>query len=229
MADTEQLALIHAEIDDELSAHERSELARRLLADPEVRALREDLRKLCSALDAVQHVDPPTQLRAEILNALPPLARFPTRSAWALTPRWRYAALVAGLLAGGAVVFETLQGPGPAITEVAGTMAASRAPTTLDSVRLEDGPVTGRVSLYRDAAGVGVAFELFATHPVDALINGAGPTLRVNDVGRTAGPAGSATEVPLTSLGGGQRVLTVTFLMAGHPVGSATLHAPTGR
>jgi hypothetical protein len=225
MADTEYLALIHAEIDGELDARQRSELARRLLSDPEARALREDLRRLCSALDAVPEVEPPTSLSTKILNALPPPARLPARASWAAT-RWRYAALVAGLIAGGAVVFETLQGPGPAITEVAGTMAASRATTTLDSVRLGDGPITGRVSLYRDAAGLGVAFEVVAVHPVDALITGAGPALRVHDVGRTAGPAGSAAEVPLTSWVADQRAVTVTLLMAGHPVGTAVLQAP---
>jgi hypothetical protein len=225
MPDTEFLALIHGEIDGELDARQRADLARRLLSDPEARALREELRSLCSALDAVRDVEPPTSLSTKILNALPRPAERPARAPWA-APRWRYAALVAGLCAGGAVVFETLQGPGPAITEVAGTMAASRATATLDSVRLSEGPVTGRVSLYRDAAGIGVAFELAAEHPVDALITGAGPPRRVPDVGRTAGPAGAAAEVPLTFWAADQRVVTVTLLMAGRPVGSAMLHVP---
>lgn len=226
--DTEFLALINAEIDGELDTRQRSDLARRRLADPESRALQDDFRKLCTALDAVQHVEPPTQLQTNILNALPPAARLPARSPWA-APRWRYAALVAGLVAGGALVFGMLQGPGPAITELAGTMAATRPRTTLDSVRFGDGPVTGRVSLYRDAAGIGVAFELVAAHPVDALITGAGPALRVSDVGQSAAHhLESAAEVPLTSSGADPRVVTVTLLTDGHPVGSATLHESAG-
>lgn len=226
--DAELLALIHAEIEGELDARQRSELARRLLADPDARALRDDLRRVCTALDAVQDVQPPAQLLTGVLNGLPAPAARPARSEW-LAPRWRYAALFAGLLAGGAVVFETLQGPGPAITEVAGTMAAPRAPTTIDSVRLGEGPVTGRVSLYRDAARTGVAFELVAAHPVDALLTGAGPALRVTDIARSADRPGPTAEVPLTASETGSRVITVTLLIDGHPVGSATLHEPSGR
>src|SRR6202035_177605 len=54
MADSERLALIHAEIDGDLDGRQSAELARCLLADPEVRVLREDLRRLCSALAALE-------------------------------------------------------------------------------------------------------------------------------------------------------------------------------
>src|SRR5207245_1393490 len=95
--DTEFLALVNAEIDGELDPRQRSELAQRRLSDPEARALQDDFRKLCTALDAVQDLEPPAQLHANILNALPPTATLPARSRWA-APRWRYAALVAGLV-----------------------------------------------------------------------------------------------------------------------------------
>ena len=62
MADSQRLALIHAEIDGELDAAGRAELARWVLADPEGRALRDQLRSLCAALDAVPAVDPPEEL-----------------------------------------------------------------------------------------------------------------------------------------------------------------------
>ena len=46
MADVGYLELIHAEIDGVLDERQRAELARRLLADPEARAVREELREL---------------------------------------------------------------------------------------------------------------------------------------------------------------------------------------
>ena len=42
----DDLALVHAEVDGELTAERRSELHRRLLAKPSLRALREQLRGL---------------------------------------------------------------------------------------------------------------------------------------------------------------------------------------
>ena len=121
MADSGRLELIHAEIDGELDGRQNAELARCLLADPEVRVLREDLRRLCAALDALEDVDPPPQLRQSIVDALPQSTPSRARSWWS-APRLRYAALIAGVLAAGTVVYETLDGPRPATSDVAGTI-----------------------------------------------------------------------------------------------------------
>lgn len=226
MADTPHLALIHAEIDGELDARERSELARLLLAEPQTRAVREDLRRVSAALDVLPDVEPPAQLRAGILAALPPSTVSRARSGWS-APRWRYAALVAGVLGAGAVVFGTLNGTRPATTETAGTMAAARAPVTLDTVRLGAGPVGGRVSLYRDAGGLGVAFELISSGPVDVLITSGGRTLEVNGLGGT----GAAVQRTVALVGSPSTVgpeVGLTFLMSGREVGRATLTVPAG-
>jgi hypothetical protein len=227
MTDDGQTALIHGEIDGELDAQQRAELARRVLADPRARALREELRRLCTALDAIEAVEPPAQLRASILDALPP-SRAPSRGlAWP-APQWRYAALIAGVLAAGAVVFETVDGTRTGSTEAAGTIASPRAPVTLDTVRLGNGPVEGRVSLYRDLGGLSVAFELAADAPVDVLIASEGRTLRVNGLGQKGG-GGGPTAVALTGLGtGAQQTVDLTFLISGREVGRATLRAPAG-
>ena len=226
MADSERLALIHAEIDGELDGRQSAELARCLLADPEVRVLREDLRRLCAALDALEDVDPPPQLRQSIVDALPQSTPSRARSWWS-APRLRYAALIAGVLAAGTVVYETLDGPRPATSDVAGTMAAAGAPTTLDTVRLGNGAVSGRVSLYRDRAGLGLQFELVASAPVDVLVASDGHTLRVNGLGM--GPGGPRTAVELQGFGRSGEAVDVTFLMAGQEVGRATLRAPKDR
>jgi hypothetical protein len=217
--------LIHAEIDGELDGQQRGELARYLLADAEARALREDLRRLCTALDALEDVDPPQQLRQSILDELPQST--PSRAwSWWSAPRLRYAALIAGVLAVGTIVYETVDGRRPATSDVAGTMAAADAPTTVDTVRLGNGPVSGRVSLYRNSAGLGLKFELVASAPVDVLIASDGHTLRVNGVSRRDGPGGPRTAVALPGFGMGGEAVDVTFLMAGREVGRATLRAP---
>jgi hypothetical protein len=223
MADSERLALIHAEIDGELDGRQRAELARALLADPEARALREDFQRLCTALEAVEDVEPPPQLRESVLAALPQSSPSQVRSWWS-APRLRYAALIAGVLAAGTVVYETLDGPRPATSDVAGTMAAAGAPTTLDTVRLGNGAVSGRVSLYRDHAGLGLEFELVAAAPVDVLVARDDHTLRVNGLGM--GPGGPRTAVALPGFGRSGEAVEVTFLMAGHEVGRTTLRAP---
>jgi len=232
VADSEQLALIHAEIDGELDAHQRGELARRLLADPEVRTLREDLRRLCAALDAVADVEPPPRLRESILAALPQSTPIRERSRWP-TPRIRYAAVILLVLAAGTVVYETVHGLKPSTSEVVGTIGPAGETTILDAVRLDRGRVTGRVSLYRDRTGLGLKFELSASAPVDVLIAGDGRTLRVEGVGRQDKPAqgkpGGALTVGLPGFGMDGQTIALTFLMNGREVGSTTLRAPGGR
>jgi len=229
MTDSGHLALIHAEIDGELDGQQRGELARYLLADPEAGALREDLRRLCTALDALEDVDPPQQLRQSILDGLPQSTPSRARSWWS-APRLRYAALIAGVLAVGTIVYETVDGLRPATSDVAGTMAAADAPTTVDTVRLGNGAVAGRVSLYRDrAGGLGLEFELVASAPVDVLVASDGHALRVNGLGMRNGPGGARTAVALPGFGMGGEAVDVTFLMAGREVGRATLRAPKDR
>ena len=53
MTDDERMRLIHAELDGDLSSEQRADLARVLLADPQLRALRDELKGLSSRLDAV--------------------------------------------------------------------------------------------------------------------------------------------------------------------------------
>jgi hypothetical protein len=227
MTDSGHLALIHAEIDGELDGQQRAELARTLLADPEAQALREDLRRLCTALDAFEDVEPPPQLRHAILAALPQSTPSRARSWWS-APRFRYAALIAGVLAGGTVVYETVEGPAPA-TDAAGTMAAAGARATVDTVRLGNGPVSGRISLYRDRAGLGLKFELVASAPVDALVTSNGHTLRVNGLGMRDQPGEPRTAVALPGFGMRGEAVDVTLLMGGRQVGRATLRAPKDR
>jgi hypothetical protein len=226
MADPARLALIHAEIDGELDARQRAELARSLLADPETRALREGLRRVCTALDAVEAVKPPPQLCASILAALPQDHARPARSWWS-APAWRYAAVLAGVVTVGTVVFGVLDGQRPATSDVAGTLAQPRAATTLDAVELSSGPVAGRVSLTSDGTGLGLAFELKASASVDVFVASGGYTFRINGLGGQDRAGRTTVALPGFRMDG--QAVDLTFLMAGQEVGRATLRATSGR
>ncbi len=234
MADPRQLELIHAEIDGELDAGQRGELARCLLADPKIRLLREQLRGLCSALDELEQVEPPARLRESILTALPQSrATWPQRSraTWPqrFAPRWRYAALVAGVLATAVAVFETARGPGPTATDLVGTtIAPSGARTLVDTVTLAQGRISGRVSLYRERAGLGLELALVTRAPVDVRIASEGHTLQVKGLDNRDKPNGHPVTVALPGFGMDGQSVELTFLMGGQPVGSATLRAPRG-
>lgn len=224
MVDSRQLALIHADIDGELDSRQHAELARSLLADPAARALHEELRRLCSALDATPQIEPPPQLTASILAALPHSTRPSARPSWS-QPRWRYAALIAGVVVAATVLFETVRMSEPATSDGAGTMATPSTPAIVDTVRLDHGPVSGRVSLYRDHAGLGLALDLVADSPIDVLIASNGQTLRVKGL-RRAVAAGPPTMVPLPGIAMAGQAVRVTFLVDGLEVGHATFRAP---
>jgi len=217
--------LINAEIDGELDAQQRAELARSLLADPNARAKREDLRRLCAALDQFEEVEPPSQLHQNVFAALQ--LSTPMRSTSSAT-RWRHAALVAGILAGGLVLLEVSKGPPSASTDVAGTMAAPTTPTLLDAVKLSDGPVSGRATLYRDRTGLSLELDVTASAPIDVMVTGEGQSLRIKSLAGQGKPAKRPARVQLTGPGWDGPGVILTFLMAGHQVGSATLRTGKG-
>jgi hypothetical protein len=226
MTDPRLAELIHAEIDGELDAQQRAELARRLLADPAARGERDELHRVCAALEAIPQVDPPAELRDSILAALPQ-RRLPTRTpghvsrdAWMSAHRWRYAAMLAGVVAAGAIVFQTVRGPGPAGTEAAGTMATG----VLDKAQL-DGPISGTVALYRDGTGLALRFDLSASGPVQVLIASEGQTARL-DGAVEAASTGLRRTIPLTGVTAHGQTLELTFLLVGRPVSSTQLRLP---
>jgi hypothetical protein len=226
MTDDDRMALIHAELDGELNSEQRAHLARLLLADPQARAFRDDLVGLGSRLSALGQVEPPPELKASILNRLPPVQLSIVAPVYrnASSGRWRLAAMLGALLVAGAIVYETVQGPAPASREIAGTMAADVS-TAVDSV-VVGGPVAGRVTLYRDRSGLAVALELSAAEHVDVLIASAGHSFRINDL--VSPPAGSVRRIaalPGVRMQG--QDIELSFLIGGRTVSRATLHAPS--
>ncbi len=225
MTDDERIALIHAELDGDISSQQRADLARLLLAEPQMRTLRDELQDLCSRLDAIAQVEPPPQFRDSILNRLPS-ARAAGAYRRASFSRWRLAAMVAGLLTAGTIVYQTMQGPAPGTRETAGTMAAD-ALTTVDSVMVSGGPLSGRATLYRDKAGLAVGLTVSAAEPVDVLIETRGHSFRINGLGHSS-PAGSTRRmVALPGVTMQGQDIELSFLIGEHTVSRATLHAPS--
>jgi hypothetical protein len=226
VTDDERMALIHAELDGDLSSQQRADLARLLLADPQVRALRDELQGLSSRLDAIGQVEPPPQLKDSILNRVRSVPVAPTYRK-ASFGRWRLAAMVAGLLMAGTIVYETVQGPAPGSRETAGTMAAD-APTIVDSVAVESAPVTGRATLYRDKTGLAVGVEVSAAEPVDVLITSGGHSFRIHGLGSSE-PAGTAHQtVALPGVKMQGQDIELSFLIGERTLSRATLRAPAG-
>jgi anti-sigma factor RsiW len=233
MTDLPYLHLIHAEIDGELDEHQRAALAGYLLGDTEARALRDGLRNMCAALDGMAAVEPPPLLRTNILAALPPMSAKPHRARrfdrWA-SPVWRYAAMFAGALIIGAVVYEAGDRRGPDASQVAGTMAGpgARPLVVLDSVQLDLGPARGKASLYRAGAGVGLELDLVSSAAVDVLVASGEQTLRISGVGGPDNPGGRRTAVVLPGAVKHGETVDLTFLAGGRQIGTARLSIPAG-
>jgi anti-sigma factor RsiW len=228
MIDPAKLALIDAEIDGQLDDRQRAELSRCLLTDPALRAAREQMRRLSLALEAVEEVEPPKQLRADILAALPQI--YPPRAGIARpTLRWRYAAVLAGLLLTGTLVFRAMDfGQQEATNDMAGTLAGTRAASTMDMVQLSSRAVTGRVSLIRDVEGLSLTFDLAARAPVDVLVSAGGHSLRVNGLGAQGSHGGGTTTIALVGFGGDVQAVNLTFLIGSREVARAALRDTTG-
>lgn len=222
MTEDEGRELIHAEIDGELGACQRGDLARLRLAHPEVRTLRDQLQGLSKRLDTLGETAPPPELRELILSRLPP-ATMPARRRWQFRPL-RLAALIAGLVTAGSIVYQLAEGPG-SINETVGTLT-SGASTMIDSVALGSGPVTGRASLYRDQTELAVALEVSAAEPVDVLVTASGNSLRINNLVSSSPGEPARQTIPLAGGTGRPGDIELTFLAGGRVVGHATLHVP---
>ena len=226
MTDDARMALIHAELDGDLNSQQRADLARLLLADPKVRELRDEMRAVCSGLDAVEQVEPPPQLKDSILDRLAsvPVTTPHRKGSFG---RWRLAAMVAGLLTAGTIVYETVQGPAPGSRETAGTIAAD-APIAVDSVTVAGGPVTGRATLYRDKSGLAVGLEVSSAKPVDVLISTAGHSFRINGLGSSGAIGSKRQTIALPGLSMQGQDIELSFLIGERTVSRATLRAPSG-
>ena len=104
------LELINAEIDGVITGAQKAELNRLLLADPALRARRDELVGVCKALDTMPREDLPAGLHDAIVSGLPVAAPIShavaNRTSFTQRPLLRYAAAFAGGLLVSALAFQ---------------------------------------------------------------------------------------------------------------------------
>jgi len=188
--------LIQADLDGELSAAQRADLARLLLQDPEARRLHEEFRRTDQLLRDVAAVEPPPGLRAAIL-AGSAQSRRPGDSVqrhYGL-PYYRMAAVILGglLIAGLSYVLMDARVPG---TNLQGSVIAPQGQLSL---RAEGAEVSA--SLRRDGEKLRLELNSSTTIPCEiiARIDPATTTFvgRSGDADLTAA-SGQVTVVPAT-------------------------------
>jgi len=215
------MELLQAELDGELDAHSRAELARLLLADPRVRSLRDGLRRVGGQLDALGHVEPPAGLKDSVMRSLPaasPVAASRPRP-WR-SGSWRYAALLAGVVVTGAAVVRLTSGQFGPEAEMAGTLAAPRSGLPSVATLAGAGGPLGSVSLARDAAGMRLTVELAAGVPLDLRVADREHSLEINGLGQ------GRTVLRLPGLADAGQPLELRFLASGHEVAQAQVQLP---
>ena len=182
------LELVNAEVDGELDGLARAELSRRLLADPGLRALRDETRALCAVIDALPSESPPQGLRDSIMEALPasPPAcqdrdvRPPGLRAG--RPLLRYAAAFAGGLLVSALAFQfAVHDAGLESGELSGTIAGVTADASRLELRLDE--VSGTVRLEGPESAPVVVAELVAARPVQVIARLDGEEIRLAGFG----------------------------------------------
>jgi len=191
--DQKYIDLIEAEIDGRLSAAERAELARHVLANPDARELRDEMRQLCDLLDSVQAEEPPAELYADVMSALraqsrKPGARLPAGGrvrAYLSSPAgFRFAAAIVGGVLVGTLAFEFAgRDSGLAPSQLVGTMApqgATAAPQR--QARFDNAAMTGSVMLEGTTAAPVVRVSVVSHRDVTVIASLDGEQLRFDDL-----------------------------------------------
>lgn len=172
------LELIHAEIDGVITGAQKAELNRLLLADPAVRALRDDLAGICKALDTMPREDLPAGLHEAIVSGLPvatPISHASgRRSGYIQRPLLRYAAAFAGGLLVSVLAFQIdrFDAAQAGSGELAGTIAAAEH---VDTSRAEARMIVnlpqaqGSITLTGTTAAPRVVTALDAAQPVSIV------------------------------------------------------------
>jgi hypothetical protein len=184
MSDRERgLELINAEVDGELDGPARAELSRRLLADSDLRALRDETRVTCAAIDALPSEDPPVGLRTSIMERLPaspPVCR--DRDVRPVGPRLgrpllRYAAAFAGGLLVSALAFQfALRDVRIDSRDLSGTIAVT---ADASRVELQLDEVSGTVRIEGPESAPVVVAELVAARPIQVIARLDGEVVRL--------------------------------------------------
>jgi hypothetical protein len=166
------LELINAEIDGVITGPQRAELNRLLLADPSVRALRDELTRTCGALDDVPIEELPAGLHEAIVAHLPvvtPKSHGLRHTSLASRPPLRYAAAFGGGLLVSALAFQfgNLDSTDLGAGQLAGTIAEATHAEARMIVNLDQ--VRGSITLTGSAQAPQVVTSLESTQSVSIV------------------------------------------------------------
>jgi hypothetical protein len=182
------LELINTEVDGELDGPAKAELSRHLLADPSLRALRDEVRATCAAIDALPSEDPPQGLRASIMEMLPvspPVCQDRDVRLAGLRPgrpALRYAAAFVGGLLVSALAFQfALRDARVDSRELSGTIAGVTADASKVELHLDQ--VSGTIRIEGEDSAPVVVAELTAQRPVQVIARLDGKEVRLAGFG----------------------------------------------
>ncbi len=169
MIEQRTLDLINAEIDGELHVGDLAELQARLDADPEARAMREQLARIAGSLGRMATVAPPADLQEQILRVTHPVARvLPFRDRRTQFVRYTMA-LAAGIaLVAVGIQFSGSSGPALDAGQLVGTIggnAAAPEPMVAE-IALRASGLQGSVGLSPGDDGWLLVFDLASEQPV---------------------------------------------------------------
>ena len=236
MTDEKYLGLIQADIDGELPEQHRADLSRYLLANAEARAVRDELRRICEALEQVPTVDPPVGLKGSILVSIrPPVAgKAPMRPGGVRFPILRMAAAFAGGLLVSALAFLLYpdRQSGLDASEIVGTLA-SRDPAAgsapVDIVRVSLAEAMGTVSLFRSATLRVVEFDLAVQQPLEVVVMHDGQEARFSGFGRAGMADIQRYALVLEGAGNAGSSIEIRFLASGAEVHRDVLTVPASK
>lgn len=166
--------LINADVDGEISDSDSAELQAYLAQSAEGSALHQELSSFCSALDAVESVEPPPHLRHVIMNSVntaPVAAKRPgfLQTLFA-TPAVGYAATFAA----GVLLTLTLVNSGQIsirafddVTGLVGSVADPVGADTLSEISVDESAVAGTVSLRSSGSMLILDFDLVTIEPIE--------------------------------------------------------------
>jgi hypothetical protein len=178
--DEKYIALINADIDGDIQPDEKTELEEFLAKSEAGRALREELRSLCSALDAADMLDPPPHLKHVVMNSLPgpktqtsPVTESPGFwRALLAVPALRYTAtFAAGVIMAVAIVDsgQVQQSAFNEVTGLVGTMSDASDIAPVASTVIHKAEVAGTITLRRADPILIIDFDLSTNGPIDIV------------------------------------------------------------
>lgn len=218
--------LIWQSIDGQICREDRKRIEDLMAADPEVRAHYETVVKFARALDGVQEVEPPPQLRPRILEAvsrMPPKNRkrsFSPRLARALFPRGSarlaYAAgagVVVGIIAYHLVDYRIEGGTSLDWSLLNGTMSYVGASAPLASLDIDAAGVEGSIRFHKQQSLNVAEIDLSSADEIQLVVECEGMPARLGAM-KSAENSLNSVEVndrgiSLTNAGRGSYVLMI--------------------